>query len=182
MVFFACFQLGSVRAQDTTQIEVEPKPVLPKGPKPPMAAPKKAMLYSLIPGGGQYYNKKYWKVPVIYIGFGALIYSFNFYNTEYNRVRQAYIQSINNQPITDPEFANVPQDMLYNVRESYRKSRDLSIIGMVGLYALNLIDAAVDAHLSGFDVTDKLSLRIKPDYQYYRGSSYVGLNIKLSIR
>lgn len=150
--------------------------------KTPMAHPKKAALLSLIPGAGQAYNKKYWKMPIIYAGFGALTYSFIFYSNEFSRVREAYKQKINNQPISDPEFENVPEDMLYRVRESYRKSRDLSAIGMAGLYILNIIDAAVDAHLKGFDVSDKLSLRVMPDYNYWMGNTYVGVNLKLSIK
>ncbi|MBC7383810.1 MAG: hypothetical protein H7296_12595 [Bacteroidia bacterium] len=150
--------------------------------KVPMADPKKATLYSLIPGGGQIYNKKYWKVPVIYVGFGLLTYSFIFYNEEYNRVRTAYKQKLNNEPITDPEFANVPEETLLRTRESYGKSRDLSIIAMAGIYVLNLVDAAVDAHLKGFDVSDKLSLKIKPSYNYSLGNTYVALNFKLCLK
>jgi coproporphyrinogen III oxidase-like Fe-S oxidoreductase len=145
-----------------------------------MSSVKKATLLSIIPGGGQIYNKSYWKVPVIYAGFGALGYSYVFYNRVYNDVRQAYIQKLNNEPITNPEYENVSEDMLYNLRESYRKSRDLSVIGMAGWYAFNLMDAAVDAHLKGFDVGEKLTLKVKPQYQYGPSYSYAGLSLKLN--
>lgn len=139
---------------------------------------RKAALYGLIPGGGQVYNKSYWKVPVVYAGFGVLTYSLMFYNREYNAVREAYIQKINKQTVSNPEFANVPENMLYNVRESYRKSRDLSAIGIVGWYAFTILDATVEAHLKGFDVGENLSLRVKPDYQFNAFGSSMGLKLQ----
>ncbi len=178
IIIVLCLSFGFVNGQELNKA---PNPDSAKVTKKPLSAPKKAALFSLFPGGGQIYNKKYWKVPVIYVGFAALIYSYNFYSNEFNRVRQAYIQSINNQPVTYPEYANVPQDMLYNVRESYKKSRDLSAIGMAGLFAINMIDAAVDAHLKGFDVSDKLSLKIKPGFQYSPDYVFMGFNLKLDI-
>lgn len=139
---------------------------------------KKAALYGLIPSGGQVYNKSYWKVPIVYAGFGVLTYSLIFYNREYNAVRQAYIQKINGQTVTDAEFANVPEFMLYNIRESYRKSRDLSAIGIVGWYAFSILDATVEAHLKEFDVGENLSLRFKPDYQMNAFGTSMGLKIQ----
>ena len=140
---------------------------------------RKAVLLSIIPGGGQIYNHSYWKVPVIYVGFGVLTYSFIFYDKAYNEVRAAYIQKINNEPITNPEYENVPEEMLYSLRESYKKSRDLSVIGIAAWYTFNLIDAAVEAHLKGFDVSDKLSLKIKPQYQVGYAGYYGGVSLKL---
>ena len=143
---------------------------------------KKATLLSIIPGGGQIYNHSYWKVPVIYIGFGVLTYSFIFYDKAYNDVRAAYIQKVNNQPVTNPEFENVPEVMLFSIRESYKKSRDLSVVGMAAWYTFNLLDAAVDAHLKGFDVSDKLSLKIMPQYQMSYAGFYSGVSFKLSLK
>ncbi len=150
---------------------------------PPAGAPvdpraKKATLYGLIPGGGQVYNKSYWKVPVVYAGFGVLTYSLMFYNREYNSVREAYIQRINGQVVTNPEFSNVPEYMLYNVRESYRKSRDLSAIGIFGWYALTILDATVEAHLKEFDVGENLSFRIKPAYQVTSFGNNFGIKLQ----
>jgi hypothetical protein len=152
--------VGSTLAQqiDTTAAKPVAKPLEDN-------RPKKATLYALIPGGGQIYNKSYWKVPVIYVGYGVLVYSYMFYSNEYNLVREAYKQTINGETVTNPDYANVPEDMLYNLRESYRKNRDLSAIGIAGWYALGIIDAAVEAHLKEFDVGDNLSLKVKPSYQ-----------------
>jgi hypothetical protein len=147
--------------------------------KSELTRPQKATLLSLIPGGGQIYNQKYWKVPVVYVGFGALAYSTLMNQQYYDEVRLAYLQRINKEPVTNPEYANVPTEMLFGLREYYRKNRDLSVIGLFGLYAFNLIDAAVDAHLREFDVTDKLSLQLKPVYQMGLAGNYSGLNLRI---
>lgn len=149
---------------------------------PGLTRVQKVTLLSLVPGGGQVYNEKYWKVPVIYAGFGLLTYSFIFYNKEYSAVRASYIQRLNNEPVTNLEYENVPTEMLYSLRESYRKSRDLSAIGLVGWYAFNLIDAAVDAHLKEFDVSDKLSIRLKPQYSIGYAGNYAGLNLQIRLK
>lgn len=133
--------------------------------KKPMSSMKKATLLSLVPGGGQIYNGRVWKVPVIYAGFAALTYSYLFYQELYTDVRTAYKEKVQGQAVSNPEYANVPEEMLYSIRESYRKSRDRSVLGLVGLYAFNLLDAAVDAHLKGFDVGDNLSLKAAPSIQ-----------------
>lgn len=141
--------------------------------------PQKATLLSLMPGCGQIYNQKYWKVPVIYVGFGVLAYATIKNQQFYDDVRLAYLQRLNKEAVTNPEYANVPTEMLFGLREYYRKNRDLSVIGMVGLYAFNLIDAAVDAHLREFDVTDKLSFQVKPVYQVGLAGNYSGINLRI---
>ena len=157
-------------------------PVKKPEPKKESNPYQKVTLIALIPGAGQIYNKKYWKLPIVYGGFAALGYSYVFYKNQYNSVREAYIQVLNKQPVTNPEFANLPGEMLLNVRESYRKSRDLSIISMVGLYALQIVDATVDAHLKGFDMSENLSLRISPDIRQTPYCTSTGLSFTLSIR
>jgi hypothetical protein len=156
--------------------------VNPAPPKKESNPYTKVTLIALIPGAGQIYNKKYWKLPIVYGGFAALGYSYVFYRNEYNSVREAYIQVINKQTVTNPEYANVPAETLLNVRESYRKSRDLSIISMVGLYAIQIVDATVDAHLKGFDMSENLSLKISPDIKQTPYCTSAGLSFTLSIR
>lgn len=152
------------------------------------AAPKtknpytKVTLISLIPGAGQIYNKKYWKAPIVYAGFAVLTYSFVFYSNEYNEVRKSYQQALNKQTISSPYYANFPVEMLYATREDYRKSRDLSIIGMFGLYALQILDATVDAHLKGFDMNENLSLKIDPSFPLINGQASVGMNLTFQIK
>ena len=162
--------LGSVKAQKN-------KPV-PKS----MSPYTKVTLISLIPGAGQIYNKKYWKVPIVYAGFAALTYSYIFYSNEYNDVRKSYQQSLNKQTITSSYYANFPVEMLYATREDYRKSRDLSLIGMVGLYALQILDATVDAHLKGFDMNENLGLKIDPSFPIVNGQASAGIHLTLQIK
>ncbi len=142
----------------------------------------KVTLISLIPGAGQIYNKKYWKAPIVYAGFAALTYSYFFYSNEYNEVRKSYQQALNKQSISNPYYANFPPEMLYSTREDYRKSRDLSIIGMVGLYALQILDATVDAHLKGFDMNENLGLKIDPTFPVVNGQQYAGINFTFQIK
>ena len=125
-------------------------------------SPKKATLLSVaFPGVGQFYNHSYWKMPIIYAGFGALAYAVNFNQGEYKRFGNYYTLATDDDPNTVPEFPGTP-DQLRQKRNYYKKYRDLSIIGMAGLYALQIVDAHVDAHLTMFDVSDDLSLQWSP--------------------
>jgi len=127
-------------------------------------SPKKATIMSaILPGSGQVYNHKWWKVPIIYGGFAALGYAINFNNREYNLYRDAYLLRIDNDPSTVDQFNGIYTDanLLY-LQDYYHRNRDLSIIGAVILYTLNIVDADVDAHLFNFDVSPNLSLNIQP--------------------
>lgn len=121
-------------------------------------SPKKATWLSVaLPGAGQFYNKKYWKIPIIYAGFGALGYAFSFNHGEYKRFGNYYKQATDDDPDTNPDFPG-SAEQLRGKRNYYKKYRDLSVIGMAGLYALQILDANVDAHLAYFDISDDLSL------------------------
>ncbi len=126
-------------------------------------SPKKATLLSVaLPGAGQFYNRSYWKMPIIYAGFGALVYAVNFNQGEYKRFGDYYKLAADDDPNTIPAFPGTP-DQLRTKRNYYKKRRDLSIIGMAGLYALQIVDAHVDAHLTMFDISDDLSLQWSPN-------------------
>lgn len=124
-------------------------------------SPKKAALLSAVfPGLGQAYNKKYWKMPIIYLGGAALGYSIGFNHSQYVKYRDAYKYRLEGK--TD-DFIDVYTDADLNyLQKSYNRYRDLSVIGASLLYILNIIDASVDAHLLTFDVSDDLSLRFQP--------------------
>lgn len=131
----------------------------------PYHSPKKAMLLSaLLPGAGQIYNRKYWKAPVVWTGFAVMGYFINQNNREYKRFRTAYNYNVDGDSNTISEFPTVSPALLANERDLYRKWRDLSIILTVGWYALNIIDANVDAHLFTFDVSDVATLRWEPTF------------------
>ena len=126
---------------------------------PPKAA---AIMSAIVPGLGQVYNKKYWKVPLIYGGFAGLGYAFYFHATKYTTYREAYIYRMDKDTTTIDNFPKYTPDNLKTLRDSYRRYRDLFVITMSVLYVLNIVDASVDAHLFTFDVNDNLSLRIQP--------------------
>lgn len=128
----------------------------------PIHSAHKASLYSaVVPGAGQFYNKKYWKIPVIYVGIGASLYAANNNNNEYIRYRDALNNRANNEDNID-EFDNYSDSQLITIKDYYRKNRDLSYIIAAGIYLFNIVDAAVDAHLYNFNVTDDLSMQIAP--------------------
>lgn len=123
--------------------------------------PRKASLYSLaFPGLGQAYNRRYWKIPILAAGFGTLVYFIRFNNQNYKVFRDA--ANLRSKGGEDP-FINIYPDIsqLRVQREFYRRNRDLLVILTAGLYALNIVDAAVDAHLSGFNITDDLSAGVQ---------------------
>ena len=131
--------------------------------KPFKASPRKASLYSMaLPGLGQAYNKKYWKIPIIYAGVGALTYfGINNYS-EYKKWGDAYEYKVTNQTYTYENDlpTRYTADQLLSQKNYYRRNFEVTILLGTLLYVLNIVDAAVDAHLSGFDVSDNLSVNI----------------------
>ena len=127
-------------------------------------SPKRAATFSaMLPGLGQAYNKKYWKIPVIYIGFGALAYSFTINQQKFSKYKNAYAARIDGDPYTIDDYVNVYTDENLNtLQRYYHRYRDLSAIGVAAFYLLNIIDASVDAHFFTFDISDNLSLNIRP--------------------
>ncbi len=127
--------------------------------------PSKAALYStFLPGLGQAYNKKYWKIPIVYGVLGTLgLFAYSNHK-EYLIFRDAIRARYDDDPNTNDNFPNINDQVLKAQRESYRRNRDFFIIIGVIAYGLNILDAYVDAHLKGFSVSDKLSLKPIPTY------------------
>ena len=129
-------------------------------------SPHKATIYSLVlPGLGQAYNKKYWKIPIIYAGFGFFGYSIKTSHTEMKKFTEAY-QYVSNKetyPTDNPYVLKYPNaaDLLRG-RDFYRRKVELNIIWSAVLYLLNVVDASVDAHFFDYDVSDNLALRVEP--------------------
>ena len=123
-------------------------------------APSKAAFYSaVLPGLGQAYNKSYWKIPIVYGALGASIYAYTFYNDEYQRFRTAFKRR--KAGFTDDEFIDVipppGDDRLERLQNSAQNERDLALLVTIVIYALNIVDANVDAHLKQFNISDDLS-------------------------
>jgi len=130
-------------------------------------SPKKAALYSaVLPGAGQVYNRKYWKVGVIAAGTGALIYGLNFNQRNFNLFKSELIKRQQNLGGLDADLDLYTDANLNELQDFYRRNRDLTVVGLALLYALNIIDANVDAHLYDFNVSDDLTMRIRPTMVY----------------
>lgn len=147
----------------------------------PLRPSKAAFFSAILPGLGQAYNKKYWKIPIV-IGAmtgGILVYDFN--NKQYNRYRDAFKRRL--AGFTDDEFfgsgttAIISNDGLIRAQRQFRRNRDVATLVTVAIYALNIIDANVDAHLLQFNVDENLA--ISPHFQYNQmeNSSDLGLSV-----
>lgn len=121
-----------------------------------------AIKSAIIPGWGQAVNHKYWKIPIIYAGFAGLVYSIKFNNDQFQGFRKSYIVKANHDTTSYDPYPNLPANQVQNLREYYRRNRDLSIIGSAVLYLLNIADAYVDAQLRTFNISDDLSFEFNP--------------------
>jgi hypothetical protein len=135
---------------------------------------KATWLAMVFPGGGQIYNRKYWKLPLVYGGIVGCAYAINWNNKMYKDYSQAYMDIMDDDPNTDSykDFVSSRVDIdsrleyFQNIfkrrKDTYRRQRDLSIFCMIGVYVLSIIDAYVDAELSDFDISKDLSLHVEP--------------------
>ena len=147
----------------------------------------------VIPGGGQIYNRKYWKLSIVYGGFVGCMYAYNWNGQMYKDYRQAYLDIMDSDPNTNSykDFFRPGYDFEANKeylksvfkkrKDRYRRWRDLSIFATIGVYALSVIDAYVDAQLSSFDISDDVNLTIEPQMipgkeQFSRDNNYYGFN------
>ncbi len=130
--------------------------------------PGRAALFSaVLPGAGQVYNGKYWKVPLVYSALGSAVFFFEYNNKLYKKYLAGYKERIEHEADpTVPETIfseDISTDVLLQYKNDSRRNRDLSIVIFSAVYILNIIDAVVDAELSDFDVSDDLSLKIAPE-------------------
>lgn len=121
-----------------------------------------AMLSATLPGLGQIYNRRYWKVPIIYAGFGTLLYFVDFNTTNYNKWRKAWLARVDGNPNTVDDFPLHSTDVLERAMNFYRRNLEITYILSAALYLINILDASVDAHLMNFDVGETLSFGVKP--------------------
>ena len=138
--------------------------------------PQRALWLALVlPGAGQIYNRKYWKLPIFYGGFMGCIYALSWNNMMYKDYSQAYLDIMDDDPNTASynKFLHLGvqitkdnekryQEIFKSRKDKYRRWRDMSIFVMIGVYALSVIDAYVDAELSEFDISKDLSLEVRP--------------------
>ena len=138
--------------------------------------PNRALWLALvIPGGGQIYNRKYWKLPIIYGGIIGCVYAINWNNMMYKDYSQAYLDIMDSDPNTcsynkflhlgrqiDKSNEERYKQIFKSRKDKYRRWRDMSVFCLIGVYAFSVIDAYVDAQLSEFDISKDLTLRVEP--------------------
>ena len=147
-----------------------------KEPIDPLSPSRAAFYSAVLPGLGQAYNKKYWKIPIIYIALGTGIYFYIDNNNEYNRYRDAYKSRLAGFEV-DEFFGRISDDGLRNAQDQLRRNKELSLLITVGIYALNIIDANVDAHLLQYNVDDNLTLEPHFKLNEYDATSNLGLTL-----
>ncbi len=150
--------------------------------------PKKAAWGSaIVPGLGQVYNKRWWKVPLIYGGFAAFIVSYQDNNKQYHIfLQEVQYRLANNYNPQNPAYAAYSFDGLVRIKDNNLRNKELSIIGGVVVYAVNIIDAYVDAKFFRFDISENLSLQLKPTLHTNPGglnayAAQPGLKLSLSL-
>lgn len=176
--------------QDTSRTAVEKKPVVKDSARLAIEAmPRRAAIKSaILPGLGQIYNKRWWKVPLVYGGFIGigLVYEFNQRNYKIF-LKEAQYRELNPGKTENRLFAGYTTEGIISIKDSYRRNRDLSILGGLGFYAINIIDAYVDAKFFRFDISDELSLQLSPSViqpatVHASGiAPVVGIKVKLSL-
>ncbi|MBC7850904.1 MAG: hypothetical protein H7Y31_14275 [Chitinophagaceae bacterium] len=163
-----------IRPQDSLRINVKAATIVPDSTKNKHIPRKATIRSAIIPGWGQAYNKKYWKIPIVYAAIGIPVGTFIYNRKWYNRTRDA-AKMLGSNPIDTANYRNRVHPNLYiffdksgtlpsllNYRNEFRRSMDYSVVFALIAWGLNVVDATVDGHLKDFDVSDDLSLRIKP--------------------
>ena len=179
-LFFLFFALTITAQEDSLMVE---EPVArdsifkEKNYKPYNAlAPAKAAFYSaVLPGLGQAYNGRYWKIPIVYGGLGVGIYFYIKNDDQWNRYRDAYKARLAGRK--DEFEGRLTKDALIRAQEFYRKNKEISILVTAGIYILNIIDANVDAHLQQFNVSEDLTLKPNMRMDNFTGKSQYGLSL-----
>jgi len=169
--YYSCFVFGQQIVVDEIQkVEIED----------PLRPAKAAFYSAVLPGLGQVYNKRYWKVPLVYGAIGASIYTYNQNHKNYLRYRNAYKRRI--AGYNDDEFQNLisSTDRLIDGQEFYKRNRDRSMIFILGFYFLNILDANIDAHLKQYNVNSDLTVKPYFDVAPVGAQPMVGMRVALT--
>lgn len=152
-------------------------------PKPEHSPRKATIRSAMVPGWGQAYNKKYWKIPIVYGALGTAAGFFIYNRKEYIDARDAYRNMMDgdntNNNLIKPKFQPVDPEAVRQYRIAVRQYVDYSVLAFIILWGLNVVDATVDGHLKAFEVNDNLSLHINPSYSPQTKQANLGLVIKL---
>jgi hypothetical protein len=176
LLVLACLALTKTTAQDSLSVDHESDSLIVESQDTVLLKsyasrynPRKAILYAaVVPGLGQIYNKKYWKLPLVYGGFFALGYAINFYQTGYIKYKNELFTNLNMGYDGDSDIrpGDTHTTSTYrNVVDQYRRQRDFMIVITGGVYILQMIDALVDAHLKEFDLNPSLKVTWQPSVE-----------------
>jgi len=179
LILACCTTAGRTQPKpDTSSSRVKPSPT-PKKDKPSTDtakvrsyAARAALRSTIFPGAGQVYNRKYWKLPLVYGALAIPVGAFAYNVDWYRKCREAYsIRYYNDTSVVTPDLSvdGIDQQLrplstqsLRLYRNEFRKNVDLSVLALLAVWGLNVVDAAVDGHLRSFDVSDQLTLRLEP--------------------
>jgi hypothetical protein len=157
-----------------------------KEPYDPLAPQRAAFYSAVVPGLGQAYNKKYWKIPIIYAGMAAGVYFYIQNDNEYDRFRDAYKRRL--AGFTDDEFygsgttPTISTARLIDAQKTAQKNKDVSIIVSLAFYLINIVDANVDSHLKQYNVSEDLSLQPNLDLNPVHAQANYGLSLTYRIK
>jgi Family of unknown function (DUF5683) len=173
-IFFVVF----CTTTGTTQIKPEIKSSTDTVKKVKSIAAKAALRSAILPGLGQAYNKKYWKIPLVYGALAIPISTFRYNSDWYDKTRFAYSVRVTNDTANFKNIARelqpISTEALRTYRNSFRKNMDFSVLGLLLMWGLNIVDATVDGHLRTFNISDDISMSIQPssrNLQYGLGLS-----------
>lgn len=174
---------------DSIKVQVRKEPVLKDSARLAIEAmPRRAAMRSLmLPGLGQIYNKRWWKVPLVYGGFIGIGLVFEFNQRNYKVfLKEAQFRELNPEKTQNLLFAGYTNEGIIQIKDAYRRDRDLSVLAGLGFYAITVIDAYVDAKFFRFDISDELSLQVQPSVNRVpvHASAFlpaVGLKLKLNL-
>jgi hypothetical protein len=188
LVFLISFTVAAQKkdtiAIGNERVMVEMDTLASKTPYDPLAPSRAAFYSAVLPGLGQAYNKKYWKIPIIYAGMATGIYFYIQNDKDYDRFRNAYKRRL--AGFTDDEFYGdgvnpiISNDRLIDAQKSAQRNKDLSLVVTVVFYLVNIIDANVDAHLKQFNVTEDLSLEPTIEINSIPIETNYGMSLKYS--
>jgi len=191
--------LRNLSAQDTTAVPGKVKKFLKADPM------RATMLAVALPGLGQIYNRKFWKVPFVYAGFGGAVFAITYNSTNYSKFMKAYQDFTDDIPQTDsyleliknadpatydpvlhpktydPSAASWYTERMLRQVDLFKKYRDLSYIGFAAWYLITVLDANVDASLLNYDISDNLNLQIEPVQIPQEGYTSLGMNVSLKV-
>lgn len=149
--------------------------------------PRRAVIASaILPGLGQIYNRRWWKVPLVYAGFVGIGLVYNFNQQYYKEfLEEAQYRFLNNGERRNPSYVQYDDQAIQDAKDFYRRNRDLTILSVFGFHVIQIVDAYVDAKFFRYDISDELSLRLSPAIQsqpaYNAYSPIPSLKIKLSL-